>query len=389
MIQPRQCALSFLSSYRGYWCVIALMCVAYAFKSANPESQFDLVPVAWAIVAAVIFPLVTKKSSVASVLVFVWLFVWYSIGLSNSGFGEDGVALMRLFLSFPLLTAATAFYLAEEGAVRRKSAVSFELFALGLLAAWIIFIYQEQFYVDYAVRAYGATNYLTLSDLVAVLVLVTIFGRPSPIWFRFAWMFLGLLTCLLLGSRTTMVVLVASLLLGTVTNANAGFARRLLALLTVSAVLCAGVVIFASIFDETITFRFLTFFDLQRDTSLEGRGLFFSDYVKRLNEDVSCIFVPCFPDAGQYVHNVLSVHQYFGLGGVVLVLVAFVTVLRALHRGWRPAALPLLFFCAVELVFARAWVSLVFPIFFGYVVSAVSYLNGKYQLREERPNGNI
>jgi hypothetical protein len=374
MNRVRDHAWRFVSSYRGYWIALVLLVVSYVMKSALPDEAQDPIQIVWALIVIVALPFVSKKSLLAAFALFAWLAVWYAIGLAKSDFRDEDILLARLFITFPLLASLTAFYLlGEKGTPERKS-IYLEVIILALLAVWVVFIFQEQNYVAYAVRAYGATNYLTISDLVAMLVLVTVSGRQLPLWLRGGWMLLGLMTCLLLGSRTTMVVLGASLLFGTLVSAKMGVWGKILAFFAASALLITTVAIFTSSFNESITYRFLTFENLAGDESLDWRSMFFGDYIRGIQEDVSCVVLACFPSAGEYVHNIFSVHQYFGMGGLIMLGLAGIVLFRAFLRGWKPGSLPLLFFCVVELVTARSWVSLVFPIFVGYVIAAAFFL---------------
>lgn len=333
-----------------------------------------MVVTAWAIVAALSAPLFQRKVFVASVLFFLWLFLWFLLGWLNSGVREEDASLARVFLSFALYAAITGLYLAGDADAKLPRSKLLEGLALLLLTGWVVFIYREQAYVEYAVRAYGANNYLTISDLVAVLVLVTVFGRKLPLWFRGAWIVMGLLTCLLLGSRTTLVALGASLLIGALVVGRVGAGRRLLAFFGVVSVLVAGVLFFLGNFDESVTYRFQTLFDLHGDASLAGRDMLFDSYLRRMQDDPMCLFLPCFPDLGNYAHNIFSLHQYFGLGGIAAILFASFALVRALMLGWTPPIVPLLFFCVVEVVLARAWMSIVFPILVGYVLAAIYFL---------------
>lgn len=373
--------LSFVPSYRGYWVVVLLLMVAYFLKSAGIGFfGGDSVIAAWVLVASLVVPFYRRKAVVCVAVVYFWLLAWFALGLARMGDMGGNDALVRIFPSFFLLSAITALFLNGRDRISQNAALLPEVAVLLLLLWAAFFIYQEQANVSYAVREYGVTNYLTLADLVAMLTLVTVFGRSLPPLVRGGWILVGVLACMLIGSRATMVLVAFSLILGMLIGSNGGVVARAKYVAMAAAVLALAITTFISRFDETITYRFMTLVDMSGDESAQGRNDFLLSYVDSVSNDASCLFFPCMPSAGQYVHNILSVPQYFGIGGIIFLIASIAALLLAFMKGWRPFAFPLFVFCILELMLARAWVSLVFPVAVGYVVSAMIFLGSQTKI---------
>ena len=117
-----------------------------------------------------------------------------------------------------------------------------------------------------------------------------------------------------------------------------------------------------------------TFQDLGGDVSYAERNMQIDNFIERYSNDLSCYFVPCRPPTGEYVHNILSLVQYFGILGGVLMSIGGYYLVRAWRKGWRPKLLPVFVFALCQFLFFRPWVSIVFPVLVAYVVSSLFFL---------------
>lgn len=361
-------------SYRSYWVVLLTLTIAYYLKSAEISiTDFDPVLLSWLIIAATLTLSIRKKAIWLNIITYIFLLLPFLAGLKSIDFRTEDVALSRIFMSFVVLSSITSLYLTNKTPPLSKSLVP-EIVLFVLLSGAIFFIYKEQTYIEYAIRAYGATNYLTLSDLIATLVLVTVFCRLSPKWLRGILIGAGLITCLLLGSRATMVALAAALIFGVAIAPTIRLRTKVAGVSGLFLIIISGTAFFLTNFDETATYRLLSFRDFSNDASAIARGQFLQDHIQTVRENSWCIVSPCFPPPGEYIHNALSIHQYFGLAGMFVFLFGLLVLLKALHIGWRPPALPLLIFCLMELFVARAWTSVIFPVTTGFMVAAFIFM---------------
>lgn len=347
--------------------VLIVLCIAYALKSADAGLNYvDPVLVAWSAIGVYAIRFLRKRIFALVVSAYLYLCAWYLLGLAGSGYQSEDLSLMRIFASQVIFAGVIGVLLSSAA----KEAFSdgywrgrlFDLVAIGLLGGWILFIASEQRYVSYAVREYGAANYLTLSDLLAMLVVVSVTRKHLPSYIKLLWVFLGFLGVMLLGSRGALLALAVSVFFALDMSRKAALAR-LAALLVL---LLLTLALFLTVFDETVTFRVLSLLDLAGDDSLAGRERLLQDFLGKVSDDPRCLLIACFPSLGEYAHNLFSVHQYFGLPGFVGVLIGLVGLFVTVAKGWRPPLPGLLVFSLLQIILFRAWVSFAFPILVAY-----------------------
>lgn len=369
---------NFFLSNQGFFLILSFLILAYALKSAEIEPLgLDPVLMAWGMVSVFAVVIARKRAFFYSLLFFAYLFPFYVLGLYEDGFRAENVSLIRIFLSFSIFAGMAAFHFTATGGYSKGIGLYLQVVVLVLLSGWIFFIYREQAYVAYAAREYGAENYLTLSDLVAAISFIAISDIRNSFWLRGAWVLVGGVACMLLGSRATIVFFFVSMIGANLFMSNLRLGAKLAMVVALAAFMVASVSVFVGAFDETVTYRVLSLENLSGDASLEMRQSFLFDYLSRIRESPSCLVFPCFPEPSEYVHNFLSIPQYFGIAGFVILFWGGGVMVVAGIKGWRPPVLGLFIFSIMQILFARAWVSFVFPFLVGYVLSAHLFLKSK------------
>lgn len=368
------------------WLAIALMLLAYGAKSADITlAGLDPVLLLWGLLALPTLKYFKKRAFFLTLNTWLLLAAMFLIGFGISEGDESEAGTARIFLSFVVVsTYFTAYFCAPatQIATTRQKPL-WELAFMLALSAWIYLIYREQFYVSYAVRAVGATNYLTLSDLLAILTILAI-SRERLDWkIKSAWLIVGITGVLLLGSRATIVFLTVSILAGFLIENRESLAIRVAKVIAALATLLACGWAFVSLFDQTITYRLTSLGEMSGDESYQGRSLFLKNYFDGIAAEPSCLVLPCFPAYGEYVHSILSVHQYFGLPGLLIAATGLVLIISARLKGWQPAAPILLIFTIISLIFARPWISFVFPVYVSYMVSAFIFHKKRHVSRRD------
>lgn len=205
-------------------------------------------------------------------------------------------------------------------------------------------------------------SYLTTSDLFALFCIASLSRKQIGKIEFFLFLTVGLLTVTLLGSRSAMAMLAATSIII--------FARRFsLKSKLVSLILTLPAALYA--LTEYVDFqspafnRLQSLFNLGSDASLSYRSQLFSHFFDKLDTNPLCFLVSCHAPRGNYAHNFLSVIEHFGAIGLLLFgSISFAVVMR-----WRFVIrsdfFPLFLFATISLIFTRAWVSPVFPIYLG------------------------
>ena len=345
-----------------------LLLFTYFIKFSN-FVDFDFTPVGWSVFA--IHTLIRVKLRVifkVGVLHLV-LLIFYAVGVHMSD-QPDGWVYGRVIITSFFLTSAVLGLLTGSVRVSLNSVLEllsnrFFIFSCyALLAYWAIFILNiHEIAGAYLVKDYGGANYLTTSDLLAMYSLVLIGSTRTNIIESVAFALITIVVLALLGSRASIVLFVFCYLLS-IKKFN--IKRKIIAaLLLIPAVVYGLSFVLRDEFG--LFFRFNTIFALNDDESRGARSELMSIYFRNLIEDPACVFLPCHPVIGGYVHNILSVHQYFGLIVWVALLVIFLASIIRVNVYFRAPYFSLLIYSFVQVLFFRSWVSLVFPVFLAFV----------------------
>lgn len=350
--------------------VLLVLLVAYAVKFAELV-ELDVVVVGWIAVLFYALLQVRLRLFFVPAIFYFLLFLAYLTGTVLVPRNPPELEYARVILtSFILSTLVfgimtkkyTALGLASGSSLRARWIVYFGIIAV---AAWAMFVYIEGKELGGSVvKEYGGANYLTSSDLLAMFSLVVLGSRNVSKKESLIFFSISVMALLFLGSRASLLVFCVAYAFCVNEISRKGKLIILLGVFFI--VLAIGFAVQGD--DSDLFFRFKTLYDLSGDESLAARDAFFSNYLSTIGQRVECLFLPCMPASGDYVHNIISVHQYFGIAGVimiaVLLLLAFLYYVK-----FRDLLLPgLLFYVSVNMIFARAWVSLVFPVFIGMLL---------------------
>lgn len=357
------------SDYFDLAIVFLMLLVAYAVKFAE-LIDLDVVVVGWMAVALYVLYRVKLNLIFIPAVFHLVLFVAYSIGIAFVPLNPLEFEYGRVVLTSFILSTLVFGLMIKKNNSRFPARGSLKgrwITYLGLVAitVWTIFVYiQGKSIGESVVKEYGAANYLTSADLLAMFSLAVLGSRNVSARESLVFFAVSVVALVFLGSRASLLVFCFSYLF-----CIKQLQRRSKLIIFLGALLIAGVIGYVIQNDESdLFFRFKTLYNLGADESLSGREAFFSNYLSTIGQRVECLFFPCMPASGDYVHNLISVHQYFGIAGVMavasLLLFALIYFLK-----FRFFLLPGLFaYVSANMLFARAWVSLVFPVFIGMLL---------------------
>ncbi|MFS2162732.1 hypothetical protein [Variovorax sp. Varisp62] len=350
--------------------VFFVLLVSYAVKFAELV-ELDVVVVGWT--AVMLYALYRVRLSLFFIpaIFYLVLFLAYLSGAVFVPLNPAELEYGRVLLtSFILSTLVFGLMIKKNGAsgIAAGSSLSARWIPyLGLIAitAWTIFVYTEGKNIGGSVvKEYGGANYLTSSDLLAMFSLSVLGSRNISTKESLIFFAISVMALIFLGSRASLLIFCVAYIfcVGQIRGRNK--------LIIFFGVLLIAVALGLAVqSDESdLFFRFKTLYDLGGDESLTAREVFFSSYVSTIDQRVECLFLPCMPASGDYVHSIISVHQYFGIAGVVAIAFLLALVLMY-YLKFRNFLLPgLFFYVCINMFFARAWVSLVFPVFIGMLL---------------------
>lgn len=222
-----------------------------------------------------------------------------------------------------------------------------------------------------AIKGFGGANYLMIANLLAIFALLTLHFQLVTLPWRVCCFILTVIALVFLGSRGAMVAfaLAAILFIG---EGKPALRRLVTAFVIVVAISCVVVVLFETV-DESLLRRFSSFQDLDSDESRLARTEYLEAYFRRVDMDPGCWLYPCREEGPSYVHNILSVQQYFGLVGSILVLLLFFVFCAAVGRGYHVPCKSLFIYSFFLQCFSHSWVHLTFAVIVGYFLDALRF----------------
>ncbi|KJK21046.1 hypothetical protein UB46_29125 [Burkholderiaceae bacterium 16] len=212
-------------------------------------------------------------------------------------------------------------------------------------------------------------NYLTTSDILAITALIAIESGAVGIRWRFAFFVVTLVALFFLGSRATIVIFIICLMCSPGPGTSLG--KRVGLSLVICAISLVGFYFTINYAGEELSYRLISLMEMDGDGSRVTRAMFQDRFISRLGDEPLCLIYPCFPQEGEYAHNILSVQQYFGVVGSALIGGLFINFVMTRLRGARTPLVATMMFCLLMMLLARAWLSLVFPILSAYLLSAI------------------
>lgn len=208
-------------------------------------------------------------------------------------------------------------------------------------------------------------SYITTSDLFSMFCLASLSRQRIREMEFFIFLALGLLVVALLGSRSAVIWLfiVSFFIFINRFKTSSKFISLFIAFPILS-------YLYYYIEENSRAFnRLNSLYDLENDESLSIRIEYFSNFFNRFYSEPKCIIISCHSPEGHYAHNILSVMEHFGIIGASLFIFIFLAAARRWKNILHLNAIPLFIFTAASVLFTRAWVSTVFPIFLGISLS--------------------
>lgn len=351
--------------------VFFLLLFVYFVKFSNLIA-IDITIVGWMLLLMYSIFRVENKILILSAFVYIGILLFYFLGYYTSTDAADA-DYEKNILSFAVLTALVIEYrrnsLESSFSIESKiSNVTILNVVYFFVAIWIVFILNaSQTLGDYVVSEYGGANYLTTSDLLAMLTLVVVGSRKINFVNSLIYLGITIFALALLGSRASIILFLLSYMFSL--ERKYLFKSMFFGLVFLSMIFV--IYRFADDFDGNMFFRLKTIFDLAGDESKEGRSFLFDNYLTGIFSDPYCVVFPCHPVPGDYVHNIFSIQQYFGLPIFLLSLYVIADAVLRLIKGSASTFLPLFIYVLSQTIFFRSWHSLTFPVLIALVVCIV------------------
>lgn len=365
-IQPQSVRQREVNYYELSAVFFALL-LSYAAKFTE-FFEFDFVMLGWGAVSLYALCRIRWALLAIPAIFHVVLFLAYAVGVAFVSLNSTEFEYARVLLTSFVLAGLVFALLIEKSSVNfiDRELPGFGVFLIYagplMIAAWALFVYMEGKSVGGSVvKEYGGANYLTSADLLAMFSLTVLGSRDTTVKLNLFYFSVTSVALVMLGSRASALIFCVSYLF-----CLGRFKRRGRFFLIAGLLLVLGAIGSLIISDQTdLFFRFRVLSDLGADESLNARQELLNNHIANVATRTECIFLPCTPSTGDYVHSIISVHQYFGVAGVIAIgLIIFLTLIYMVK--FRKFFLPGLFvYVALNMFFARAWISLVFPVLIG------------------------
>lgn len=349
----------------------------YFAKFSNLASV-DATMIGWMLVSIYALLKVNNFILIKSSSVYIGLLLFYLFGFYTSSAAADA-DYEKHILTFIFFTPLVMQYLKDGSDFEYEVNSSyFNVMMLNAIylcvAFWILFVvYASQSMGDFVVSEYGGANYLTTSDLLAMMTLAIIGSRKINFFHSLIYLGITLIALALLGSRASIALFLLSYFFS--------LDRKYWIKSIVFAVIFIGVVLIIyriiEDFEGEMFYRLKTIFDLADDESKEGRAFFFSNHLDHIASNPACFIIPCHPTPGDYVHNIFSIHQYFGLPIQLIVFYLIAVAVIKLLNGYSTIFLPLFIYVLTQSMFFRSWHSLTFPVFVAFLLFIYVSENGQ------------
>jgi len=347
----------------------------YLVRTTEVDSFVIAMPV-WGLLSIIVLLHVHNKYVFLAVLAWAILIsVYVAASFADNANG---------FVQLPFFVANGVFFavvvLSSVRSPRSRSKwiewgeVVLDVLLFAAIVYWINIIRVEQQYSPDAAYDIRANNYLIVADLLIIYALLRM--NKNRLLSSILWGGVAVVGLVLLGSRAAMVFGTVAVLL----RLYVVLPRRILIRTGVSAL--AAMISWAIIdmaFEESTLARLFSIVSFQDDQSFNQRSEIFRAWISNTSLYPECLIIPCLPRQGMYVHNFISLIEYFGIIGALLFLLSIGVIVRALVKGWRIPAFALFALCVMQIVLARSFGALVYPIFFAYAFLAIIWL------RQRRP----
>jgi len=358
--------------------VLFLLLSYWAKFSYETIFGLDPVLVAWAVLTGTALLILQAVPLLLSGVVHITLIALYLIGSMSASLLVGALDFTRNILTSFVFAALTAGCLScrsktsispltlQTGRLSVKTGIC----AVGLWTAMIVLRSGEVGGFE-ALKDFGGANYLMIANLLAVFALLTLHFQLVTLPWRVSFFILTVIALVFLGSRAAMVAFALAAIFF-INDGKPVLKRLAAAALTVVAISCVVVVLFETV-DESLLRRFASFQDFDSDESRLARSGYLEAYFQRVSIDPGCWFYPCREEGPTYIHNILSVQQYFGLVGTVIILLLFVVFCAAVRRGYRIPCKSLFVYSLFLQCLSHSWVHLTFPIIVGYFLDSLRF----------------
>ncbi|WP_417776490.1 hypothetical protein [Stutzerimonas xanthomarina] len=364
--------------------IIAIVGFGYFLKFTELVAGFDTVLYSWILLSIVFIGRFQAFSSVIFVCLFCLIslvYYWLNIVL----FGSSSFVLSNILMFLVLGGLVSIFLSRSVSKYEYILSLLLNFSFVALVVVSLLFIVLSGNHFSFYLGAQYKNSYLILSDILALFTIC--FFVSSQSWVKFLVGAFGGVLVMLLGSRSTMVFMFVSLaiyfpFLFHVSRSREKIIYTTLLLLSLCAV---SWYVYENI---EMFYRFQSLLSLREDSSFLARQELKEFFFRSLTGRPSCFLFGCGTKVqGEYVHNYLSIWQFFGLPlffGTVLFLCS-VSLCLVKYTSRYQRVVPLFVFCALQLFFSRSIVGIVYPVLIG-VSSYVFFSQYRYRLVREKNN---
>lgn len=346
--------------------IFAFMSIMYCFQFVEIFSGINFILLFWILIS---FNVLINFRLLHG---FIYLVFYSSLCMTsyivNIVFFSSAVDVVKNILMFFVLSAAILLALESK-----RLSTTVHVFINWVFVVFVGFVVMyligtKSHYSNYILPEYR-NSYLVISDAVAITCIVQ-FTAFKTGW-RYLILFFGFMLILLLGSRSTMLFMFASLVVSFLLSSGSKFKIKFHDLIIL------GVGFFSIgyyVLDNVEMFyRLVSILDLEGDSSKVARSELQLEFLEKLDNPRCFLFGCGVKEVGSYVHNILSIWQLFGIiSFAIFTLLVFVTSVVLFVRRYRFQYIyPLFIFCCLQLFFSRSVVSLVFPLLFAICIYVV------------------
>jgi hypothetical protein len=324
----------------------------------------------WLILLAAILATLSWPLMAANAIIHCALAAVFLLGVRLAPDDVVSLPYLRTLLTSFILSSVTLTLLGGHyGAIARERLARLPVAAIhrAILAVLMILVVLAAMHIIVNrvvdIRTVSGFNYLTTSDLVALTGLAILARDKIRLWEFAGALLIVALALVLAGSRASLLLFLAAAGLGAAWR----FGWKGVAVI-ILAPLALGLLAMLFQGEEVLLRRMSTLLRLATDPSLHMRLGYVSVLFEKWYQQPLCLVLPCHPKPGEYAHNLLSVIEYFGALGVVLLAACGWLIVISLNYILRQRWWPIAFYVLAALVLFRAWVSLTFPIMLGVVL---------------------
>ncbi len=349
--------------------IILLLFLSYTLKFSEKTFYLplDIVYSCWFFLLLLSFYLTKIKNSffIFLLLYLFTSFVFYGINSSTFLINTDSSRYLLIIFTFSTLSF-NVFSIPKYNNSLYRLTKKINFLFIAIIIFLIIYVVSSKRHFSFFLEQDFINSYLILSDLLSLILIIFLSHSDKKTVFHLLITVVLTIGVLSLGSRSSIVFLLISLTLIFYKNIiKSGFVHTL-ALLTML-VFSLNIAFYYIQSESEYFYRFYSIVEITEDNSFKARDVIQESFFNKLEKNKECIILGCgYEGQGEYVHNILSIWQSFGLLiftiNLIIIIASFYILFVKKKLG---LLLPVYLFCFLSILFSRSYVSIVYPLHLG------------------------